>query len=77
MDIHDPWVSHAEARHEYGVELIKDIVPGSYDAVIVAVAHESFKQGGLELVQSYCKPAGMIFDVKYILPQDAAGVERL
>ena len=77
VDIHDPWVSHAEARHEYGVELIKDIVPGSYDAVIVAVAHESFKKGGLELVQSYCKPAGMIFDVKYILPQDAAGVERL
>ncbi len=77
VDIHDPWVSPAEARHEYGIDLVKDIVPGTYDAVIVAVAHESFKQGGIAAVRSYCKPGGLIFDVKYILPQDAPDVERL
>src|SRR5690606_16254469 len=76
VDIYDPWVDPAEARHEYGLDLIEEIDPGSYDAVIVAVAHDMFIEGGLDVVKSYCKSPGVVFDVKYIFPREP-NVERL
>ncbi len=76
VDIYDPWVDPAEAQHEYGIDLISTIPPASYDAVIVAVAHDRFRQDGLEKIRSYCKPANVIFDVKYLFPAQP-GVARL
>jgi UDP-N-acetyl-D-galactosamine dehydrogenase len=76
VDIHDPWVDPAEAQHEYGIDLITTIPSASYDAVILAVAHDRFRDEGLERVRSYCKPSSVIFDVKYLFPLQA-GVERL
>jgi UDP-N-acetyl-D-galactosamine dehydrogenase len=76
VDIYDPWVDAAEAHHEYGLDLIKDIPKATYDAVIVAVAHDRFRDEGLERIRSYCKPASVVFDVKYLFPLQA-GVERL
>ena len=66
----------AEAQHEYGITPISTVPLASYDAVIVAVAHERFREEGLARVRSYCKPASVIFDVKYLFPLQA-GVERL
>ena len=37
VDVHDPWVDGAEARHEYGLDLIDTPAPGLYDAVVLAV----------------------------------------
>ena len=76
VDVYDPWVDPAEAQHEYGITPIASIADASYDAVIVAVAHDRFKEEGLARVRSYCKPACVIFDVKYLFPLQA-GVERL
>lgn len=71
VDIYDPWANPAEVRHEYGLELLAELVPGSYDAVIVAVAHREFTAMGAEGVRGLLKPGGVVFDVKYALPQDA------
>jgi UDP-N-acetyl-D-galactosamine dehydrogenase len=76
VDIYDPWVDPAEAQHEYGIDLISEIPAGSYDAVIVAVAHDRFRDDGLARIRSYCKPASVLFDVKYMFPLQV-GVERL
>jgi UDP-N-acetyl-D-glucosamine/UDP-N-acetyl-D-galactosamine dehydrogenase len=76
VDIHDPWVDAGDARHEYGLELLGKPALAAYDAVIVAVAHDCFRAMGLEEIRAHCKPGGLIFDVKYILPR-APDIDRL
>jgi UDP-N-acetyl-D-galactosamine dehydrogenase len=43
VDVHDPWIDAAEARHEYGIKPVRTLREGHYDAAIVAVAHREFK----------------------------------
>lgn len=70
IDIYDPWVSSDEASHEYGITLTTDIQLSAYEAVLVAVAHNEFKQMGLEKIQSFGKSKCVVYDLKYILPPD-------
>jgi UDP-N-acetyl-D-galactosamine dehydrogenase len=71
VDVHDPWVAPEEARREYGIELVDRPAPGTYDAVIVAVAHRQFAELGAGGVRALCKPNAVVFDVKRVLPRDA------
>ncbi len=71
VDIHDPWVDAAEARHEYGVELVSEPRAGDYDVIILAVAHAQFVELGAEELRAYGKEASVVFDVKSALPRDA------
>jgi UDP-N-acetyl-D-galactosamine dehydrogenase len=71
VEVHDPWASADEVRHEYGLELLKEPVAGGYDAVVIAVAHREFTALGAEGVRALLKPDGVVFDVKYALPVDA------
>ncbi len=71
VDVRDPWVDVAEARHEYGLELIDAPEAGSYDAVIVAVGHDEFRTLGADGIRAFGKPDSVLYDVKYILPRDA------
>jgi UDP-N-acetyl-D-galactosamine dehydrogenase len=69
VDIHDPWVDAAEARHEYGVELVSSPEKGAYDAVIIAVAHRQFAELGAQGLRAFGKPGAVLYDVKYVLPK--------
>ncbi|HRA36956.1 MAG TPA: nucleotide sugar dehydrogenase [Pseudomonadota bacterium] len=71
VHVHDPWVDPGEARHEYGLELVAEPQPGSYDAVILAVSHREFLQWGVERIRGFGKPGSVLFDVKQVLPRDA------
>ena len=71
VDIHDPWVDAAEAQHEYAIDLIAAPQPASYDAVILAVGHDQFKQLGGQGVRALLKADGVVYDVKHVLPRDA------
>jgi UDP-N-acetyl-D-galactosamine dehydrogenase len=71
VDVHDPWVDAAEARHEYGIELLAQPEAGAYDAVIIAVGHEQFRDMKAAGLRGLCKPDGILFDVKYLLPAAA------
>ena len=71
VDVHDPWVDAAEARHEYGLDLVAQPAAGGYDAIIVAVGHEQFRALGAEGIRALGKPACVLFDVKYVLPRTA------
>jgi UDP-N-acetyl-D-galactosamine dehydrogenase len=71
VDVHDPWVDAAEARHEYAIDLLTQPEAGAYDAVIVAVGHEQFRDMGASGLRALCKPDGILFDVKYLLPAAA------
>lgn len=64
-DVYDPWADAAEVKHEYGIDLV-DAPKGTYDAIVLAVAHKEFLE--MDLV-SMKKEGGILFDVKSILPK--------
>ena len=70
VDVHDPWVSPAQAQHEYGITPVAEPAAGAYDGVIVAVAHHQFIELGTEGVRAFGKPGAIVFDVKRALPRD-------
>ncbi|TDJ35178.1 MAG: nucleotide sugar dehydrogenase [Gammaproteobacteria bacterium] len=72
VDIHDPWADAAEAQQEYGIELTGDPAPGAYDVVVLAVAHDQFRELGEQGIKAYGKPESVFFDIKYLLPQGAS-----
>jgi UDP-N-acetyl-D-galactosamine dehydrogenase len=68
VDVCDPWVDPAEAGEEYGISLADGPEKGSYDATIVAVAHDQFIDKGADALRGFCKPDGILYDVKSVLP---------
>jgi UDP-N-acetyl-D-galactosamine dehydrogenase len=71
VEVYDPWISAQEAGHEYGIEPIAEPVAGTYDAILLAVAHDQFKAKGVEGIRAWGKPGAVLFDVKYLFPADA------
>ena len=46
VDVHDPWVDAADVQKEYGLALVTTPEPEAYDGVILAVAHDSYREAG-------------------------------
>lgn len=67
-DVYDPWVSVAEAQHEYNITPLQTLDTGAYDAIILAVAHDQFKAMGAPALRALGKPQHVLFDLKYLLP---------
>ena len=65
--VYDPWVDAAQARHEYGVDVVNQLPQGSYDAIILAVAHDCFKTLDLKSLQ---KDNSVVYDVKGVLDRN-------
>ncbi len=72
VDIYDPWISAEEAQHEYSITPITSPKSHSYDAVIIAVAHDQFRNFGINGIKQFTKDNSVIYDLKYILPADSA-----
>lgn len=68
VEVYDPWVSHVEAKHEYGLDLVSELKNGKYDAIIIAVSHNQFKAMGAEGLHALGKKNHVLYDIKYILP---------
>jgi len=65
VDIYDPWASAQEVRHEYGVEIINKLDESiRYEAIVLAVAHDEFKEIDFE---RYFKEGAVIFDAKAVI----------
>jgi len=71
IDVYDPWVDPAEAKHEYGIDVIKEPKQGHYDAIILAVAHHQFTELGESGIRKLGKDECILFDVKHALPKSA------
>lgn len=76
VDVFDPWADAEEVKHEYHLDLkkiadVKDI--SGYDAVVLAVGHNKFKELDLSKLKTDKR---VVFDVKGILPKDQSD-ERL
>jgi UDP-N-acetyl-D-galactosamine dehydrogenase len=70
VDIFDPWAKPEDVKAEYGVSLVTAPAAGQYDAVIVAVAHDQFRELGVTGIRRFGKPQSVLFDVKSVLPRD-------
>jgi UDP-N-acetyl-D-galactosamine dehydrogenase len=70
VDVHDPWVDPAEAKAEYSMDLAVEPQKGSYDVVVLAVAHREFTEMGIEGVRAFGNGNSVIYDIKYVLPGD-------
>ena len=66
-----PWVNPAEAREEYGIDLIHEPEKGAYDVVVIAVAHREFRELGANGIRALGKEPSVVYDIKYVLPADA------
>ena len=71
VDVWDPWVDLAEAKAEYGIDLITEPEKGAYDVVVIAVAHDQFRDLGEQGIRGFGKETSVVYDIKYVLPTDA------
>ena len=70
VDVYDPWVNHDVAFNEYEIELIKTPIKGRYDAIVLAVAHDTFKDFSSNQIKAFCKDIHVIYDIKYLLNKE-------
>lgn len=74
VDIFDPWVDAEEVRREYGIIPVSEVKSSHYDAIIVAVGHQQFKQMGSEDIRGFGKDKHVLYDLKYVLPAEQSDV---
>ncbi len=67
VDIYDPWVNQDVALNEYQIKLIKKPIKGRYDAIVLAVAHDIFKDLSSKQINAFGKDIHVIYDIKYLL----------
>jgi len=69
VHIHDPWADADEAMDEYGITLDPAPETSGFDAVIVAVAHDDFRQMGASGIRALARDGGIVYDIKHLLPR--------
>jgi len=69
VDVYDPWVDEVEAEKEFNIKLVSQPDKGKYDAIILAVAHDEFKELSLKEIKAYGASNHVLYDVKYLLKQ--------
>jgi UDP-N-acetyl-D-galactosamine dehydrogenase len=66
ITIHDPWADEDEVMHEYELESLKSIPNKTFDAIVLTVSHNKFKE--LDFL-SLKKENAIIYDVKNFLEE--------
>ncbi|WP_026915699.1 nucleotide sugar dehydrogenase [Christiangramia portivictoriae] len=64
ITIFDPLANPAEVKHEYGLNTVKDLPNGKFDAILLTVAHREFLELDLEDLK---QPNSVVYDVKGVL----------
>lgn len=70
VDVYDPWVDKDEAESEYGIMPVGAPAVGKYDAIILAVAHDEFKEMGVDQIRKLGRENHVLYDIKYLFPAD-------
>jgi UDP-N-acetyl-D-glucosamine/UDP-N-acetyl-D-galactosamine dehydrogenase len=74
VDVYDPWIDPDSARNEYKITPVRELSPGVYDGVIVAVAHREFRELGAAGVRGLMRSDSVIYDLKYIFSAGEADI---
>ena len=70
VDVYDPWADAAEALHEYQLRPVRRLKPGTYDAVVMGVAHDKFRSMGIAGVRALGRKGHVLYDIKYVFRAD-------
>jgi len=63
VTIFDPWANPAEVQHEYGIQTLTELPEEKFDAIVLAVSHQEFRNLDFD---KYLSENGVIYDVKGI-----------
>ncbi|MCW8397221.1 Vi polysaccharide biosynthesis UDP-N-acetylglucosamine C-6 dehydrogenase TviB [Legionella sp. PATHC038] len=72
VDVYDPWAAEADVEHEYGLSLIAQPNRGEYDGIVLAVAHQQFKDMGIEMIRSFGKGQHVLYDLKHLFSAESS-----
>ncbi len=64
LDLQDPWADKEDIKKIYDIYPNSNPTQNNYDAVLIAVAHNKFKEIGLNNIKNLCKKTHVIFDLK-------------
>lgn len=65
VDVYDPWAEASEVKREYGIDILSNVEQEKdYQAIILAVAHEEFKNFDFK---KYKQRNAIIYDVKNVI----------
>jgi len=65
--VHDPLADRAEARHEYGIDLVDEDALCDLDGLILAVKHREYLEPGIDELIGRLRADGILIDVKSCL----------
>jgi UDP-N-acetyl-D-glucosamine/UDP-N-acetyl-D-galactosamine dehydrogenase len=71
VDVYDPWANADDAMDEYGIDLVSNLVPNCYAAIVYAVPHACFADIVLDELIAGGRENGIIYDLKGTLGQVA------
>lgn len=74
VDVFDPWVNKEDALAEYGLSPISEPTLGSYDGIILAVAHRQFIELGAHNIRLLGKNEHVLYDLKYLLSAEESDI---
>jgi UDP-N-acetyl-D-galactosamine dehydrogenase len=70
VDVHDPWADADAAYREYGLRPVRTPKAAAYDAIVLAVGHDEFKNLGVRKIRRWAKQPHVLYDVKYLFASD-------
>ncbi|MBO6553321.1 MAG: nucleotide sugar dehydrogenase [Roseitalea sp.] len=69
VDVYDPRVRPEDVPSEFGLSVLPQLAPADdYDGIILAVAHEEFRQMQAEQIRALGRPGAVFFDLKGAFP---------
>ncbi len=69
VQVQDPWVGPA-ALADSGVQLVEAPEVHAFDAVVLAVAHDHFRNMDNAAIRALLRPHGVVYDVKSVWPRE-------
>ncbi len=71
VDVYDPWAEKEDVKREYNISLTdnEDLKMENYDAIVLAVAHDEFKNLNSQLSTINSRSNQVVFDIKSVLDE--------
>jgi UDP-N-acetyl-D-glucosamine/UDP-N-acetyl-D-galactosamine dehydrogenase len=69
VDVHDPCADPKDALIQYNIPLVNKFKKKHYNAVIITVSHDEYKEMDPNFIKDLIIQNGIIYDIKHVLPK--------
>ena len=66
IDVFDSWVNNNQDKLDSNTNLVDSPLESHYDAIIIAVNHDIFKDIPIKKIRSFGKEVNIVYDVKHL-----------